>query len=126
MVVIVNESLVEGPAIEQLNYVAGLPGVVLAVGLPDLHAGASCPIGAAIATNRMIYPSLVGSDIGCGILLAETSLTSSSARKPRTLDRWADSVQLEDPWDGDYSGKLQPSSVHNCSTVNSSHLFYSS
>lgn len=106
MVVIANESLVEGPGIEQLNYVAGLPGVVLAVGLPDLHAGASCPIGAAIATNRMIYPSLVGSDIGCGIFLAKTSLTSSSACKPRTLDRWADSVQLEDAWDGDYSGKL--------------------
>lgn len=111
VVVIATESLVEGPALEQLNHVAGLPGVVLAVGLPDLHAGASCPIGAAIATNRMLYPSLVGSDIGCGILLAETSLTSSSACKPRTLDRWAERIQLEDPWDGDYSGMLAPAGL---------------
>lgn len=106
MVVIANESLVDATAIEQLNYVANLPGVVLAVGLPDLHAGASCPIGATIATNGLIYPSLVGSDIGCGMLLVETSLTSSSACKPRTLDRWAECIQLEEPWDGDYSCKL--------------------
>jgi len=102
--VIASESLVEAPALEQLNHVSGLPGVVLAVGLPDLHAGAACPIGAAIATSQMIYPSLVGSDIGCGILLAETSLTSASTCKSRTLDRWAERIQLENPWDGDYSG----------------------
>lgn len=115
MVVIASESLVEGPAVEQLQHVAGLAGVVLAVGLPDLHAGASCPIGAAIATKRMLYPSLVGSDIGCGILLAETSLTSASAAKPRTLDRWAECLQLEDPWDGDYTGKF--ASLHLSPTV---------
>lgn len=111
LVVIANESLVDATAIEQLNYVANLPGVVLAVGLPDLHAGASCPIGATIATNGLIYPSLVGSDIGCGMLLVETSLTSSSACKPRTLDRWAECIQLEEPWDGDYSLMLERAGV---------------
>lgn len=88
VIVIANESLVEAPALELLNHVSGLPGAVLAVGLPDLHAGAACPIGAAIATSQMIYPSLVRSDIGCGILLAKTSLTSASTCKSRTLDRW--------------------------------------
>jgi hypothetical protein len=103
VVVIANESLVEDVAIQQLKNVASLPGVILAVGLPDLHAGPSCPIGAAVASQGILYPSLVGSDIGCGILLAKTSLSSSAACKSRTLDQWAATIQLEDPWGGNYS-----------------------
>ncbi|GIE72014.1 RtcB family protein [Actinoplanes palleronii] len=35
-------------------------------GMPDLHPGKGAPIGAAM-TSSVLYPFLVGSDIGCGI-----------------------------------------------------------
>jgi len=34
--------------------------------MPDLHPGKGAPIGAAMAST-VLYPFLVGSDIGCGI-----------------------------------------------------------
>ncbi|KAG6552452.1 hypothetical protein Mapa_006013 [Marchantia paleacea] len=111
VIIVAKESFVEAQAEKQLKWAASLNGVVLAVGLPDLHVGTSCPIGAAIATQGVIYPTLVGPDIGCGIMLARTSLKASAASKPRCLDRWADSVRIEGPWDGDISGTLAEAGV---------------
>lgn len=34
------------------------------VGMPDLHPGKGCPIGAACASDGIIYPHLVGNDVG--------------------------------------------------------------
>ena len=56
----------EQTAINQLCRVADLPGVTRAVGLPDLHAGKT-PIGIAVETRGVLYPHLVGSDIGRGL-----------------------------------------------------------
>ena len=35
--------------------------------LPDVHLADDVCIGVAIATNRLLYPAAVGSDIGCGM-----------------------------------------------------------
>jgi tRNA-splicing ligase RtcB len=35
--------------------------------LPDVHLAEQVCVGVAIATNRLIYPAAVGSDIGCGM-----------------------------------------------------------
>lgn len=35
--------------------------------MPDLHEGKRAPNGVVVATENLIYPELVGSDIGCGI-----------------------------------------------------------
>ena len=89
---------IEGSAVEQLKKTATLPGMHLAVGLPDLHPGKGSPIGAAFLTTNTIYPYLVGNDIGCGIALFETSL---GAQKPKR-ETWASRLQnLDEPWDGD-------------------------
>ncbi|WP_278183725.1 RtcB family protein [Ruminiclostridium cellulolyticum] len=61
---------------------ASLPGVVNAVGLPDLHPGKT-PVGIAIITEGIIYPHLVGNDIGCGMALFMTELE----RRKLKLDR---------------------------------------
>lgn len=46
--------------------------------LPDVHvAGTSC-VGCAVATKRLLYPALVGQDIGCGIATAAFDATASS------------------------------------------------
>ena len=41
---------IEGAAVDQLR-TAGLPGVTVAVGLPDLHPGRGFPAGAAYAVE---------------------------------------------------------------------------
>ena len=89
---------IEGTAVDQLRKTAELPGMRLAVGLPDLHPGKGSPIGAAFVTDDYIYPTLVGNDIGCGIALWRTDL---SGKKPKR-DAWADKLKnLDEPWDGD-------------------------
>ncbi|MBL8114010.1 MAG: RtcB family protein, partial [Acidobacteria bacterium] len=61
--------VIEDAALAQLRQVAGLPGCVRAVGLPDLHPGMHGPVGAAFAFDGVVRPALVGSDAGCGVRL---------------------------------------------------------
>lgn len=97
------KSWIEGEAIRQLHATARLPGMRLAVGLPDLHPGKGTPVGAAFATEGVIYPHLIGGDIGCGMALFKTDLLRRKAK----LDRWADlRFDLEHPWEGDTRDRL--------------------
>ncbi|WP_328469303.1 RNA ligase RtcB family protein [Actinoplanes sp. NBC_00393] len=59
-------SWIESGAVDQCHQVAALPGMTHVAGMPDLHPGKGAPIGAAMAST-VLYPLLVGSDIGCGI-----------------------------------------------------------
>jgi len=59
-------SWIESDAVEQCHQVAALDGMIHVAALPDLHPGKGAPIGAAMAST-VLYPHLVGSDIGCGI-----------------------------------------------------------
>jgi release factor H-coupled RctB family protein len=89
---------IEGAAVQQLEKTASLPGMRLAVGLPDLHPGKGSPIGAAFAVEGYLYPALVGNDIGCGMGLWRTEL---SARKLKR-EAWADRLRdLDSAWNGD-------------------------
>jgi RNA-splicing ligase RtcB len=45
--------------------------------MPDAHWGIGATVGSVVATDNTILPSAVGVDIGCGMVAAETSLTSS-------------------------------------------------
>jgi release factor H-coupled RctB family protein len=96
-------SWIEGEAVRQLERTAALRGMRMAVGLPDLHAGKGHPIGAVFGAEGLVYPFLVGGDIGCGMALFGTDLP---ARKPKR-DRWTSKLRgLEGPWDGDVEGFL--------------------
>ncbi|KAJ6502469.1 release factor H-coupled R [Mycena sanguinolenta] len=97
------KSYLDDKAIEQLKTVSRLPGVALAVGLPDLHPGSRFPIGCAIAAQG-VYPALIGSDIGCGIALYELSSRPKSSPNPEKLA--AALRGLEDPWTGSVSAWL--------------------
>ncbi|MDI6097124.1 RNA ligase RtcB family protein [Actinoplanes sp. NEAU-A12] len=59
-------SWIESSAVDQCHQVAALDGMIHVAGMPDLHPGKGAPIGAAM-TSSVLYPFLVGSDIGCGI-----------------------------------------------------------
>ena len=68
------KSWMESNAIEQLEKVSKLEGVVKAVGLPDLHFRKT-PVGASIVTKDVVYPHLAGNDIGCGMALFSTGIS---------------------------------------------------
>ncbi|WP_433131491.1 RNA ligase RtcB family protein [Micromonospora sp. CA-240977] len=59
-------SWIESAALAQCQQVAALDGMIHVAAMPDLHPGKGAPIGAAMAST-VLYPFLVGSDIGCGI-----------------------------------------------------------
>ena len=95
---------IEGEAVRQLYAVSCLEGVRQVVGFPDLHPGKGAPVGAAFVTSGVIYPHLIGGDIGCGMALWKTDLLRRKAR----LDRWADlRFDLEHAWEGNAAGWLQ-------------------
>jgi len=90
------QSWIEGEAVRQLYATAKLDGVCHAVGFPDLHPGKGSPVGAAFVTEGVIYPHVIGGDIGCGMGLFKTDLVRRDAK----LDRWVKlQFNLEHPWD---------------------------
>jgi release factor H-coupled RctB family protein len=65
------------------------------VGLPDLHAGRA-PVGVALETEGVIYPHLVGNDIGCGMGLFETGCRVKKYRQDRFYPRLDEIEALRD------------------------------
>lgn len=97
------QSWIEGEAVRQLYATVKLDGVRLTVGFPDLHPGKGTPVGAAFVSEGMIYPHLIGGDIGCGMALFKTDLV----RRDVKLDRWAKlQFNLDHPWDEYVDGFL--------------------
>jgi release factor H-coupled RctB family protein len=93
-------SWVESDAVEQCRQVAALDGMIHVAGMPDLHPGKGAPIGAAML-SRLLYPHLVGSDVGCGIAVFPVRLRRLDrerlARRFPDLDR---EPEADDPvWD---------------------------
>jgi release factor H-coupled RctB family protein len=89
-------SWIESDAVAQCHQVAALDGMRHVAGMPDLHPGKGAPIGAAMAST-VLYPFLVGSDIGCGIAVFPIRLKRAvpeklAARFP-DLDRPLDPEQ---------------------------------
>lgn len=74
---------IEQAAKDQLLGVSRLPGVIKAVGLPDLHPGKT-PVGMAVLSQGLLYPHLIGNDIGCGMTLFATGVKKKKFR----MDKW--------------------------------------
>ncbi|WHH58571.1 RtcB family protein [Petroclostridium sp. X23] len=68
-----SKNWIEHTAVMQLNALSELDGVRKVAGLPDLHAG-KVPVGVAVVTEGMIYPHIIGNDIGCGMGLFRTGI----------------------------------------------------
>lgn len=98
-----NDSWIEGEAIRQLETTAGLPGMVRAAGLPDLHPGKGIPIGAAFLTDSVVYPHLVGNDIGCGMGLWSTTLPARKFKLDKSVKKLTGFEQM---WEGDSAARL--------------------
>lgn len=59
--------------------------------MPDAHLGAGATIGSVIPTKSAIIPSAVGVDIGCGMIAAQTNLTSDDL--PDDLYVWLQAIE---------------------------------
>jgi tRNA-splicing ligase RtcB (3'-phosphate/5'-hydroxy nucleic acid ligase) len=50
--------------------------------MPDVHLAADVCVGTATATRRLLYPSAVGGDIGCGMLALAFDADADAVRDP--------------------------------------------
>src|SRR5512138_1134337 len=97
------KSWIEGEALRQLYATSKLEGMRRAVAFPDLHPGKGSAVGAAFVTEGLVYPYLIGGDIGCGMALFKTDLV----RRDVKLDRWAQiPFDLEHVWTDEISEVL--------------------
>lgn len=86
---------IEGLAIEQLRKISELDGILQTVGLPDLHPGKT-PVGAVYLTKDVIYPHIIGNDIGCGLALFSTGIPLGKFRADKAIRHLNGLDNLED------------------------------
>lgn len=91
-------SWIEGEAVRQLEATSALRGMRWVVGMPDLHPGRGHPVGIAALADGVVYPHLVGADIGCGMAL----FTSRTPVRKLDIARAVKRLRgLEESWSED-------------------------
>ncbi|WFD09629.1 RNA ligase RtcB family protein [Tepidibacter hydrothermalis] len=80
------KSWIESNAVDQLKKISTLKGIIKAVGLPDLHIGKT-PVGASYMTKDIIYPHIIGNDIGCGIGLFSTGFKKTKFKIDKSVKK---------------------------------------
>ncbi|KNY25165.1 RNA ligase RtcB family protein [Pseudobacteroides cellulosolvens] len=98
----------EQDAVIHLKKLCTLEGVVKAAGLPDLHPGKT-PVGCTIITEDMIYPHLIGNDIGCGMSIYTTSIEKRKIKTDKIIKKLESIASLKEIELPDDSG-LDPTS----------------
>ena len=110
----------EHTALKQLEALGKLDGVTKVVGLPDLHAG-KIPVGVALETDKIIYPNLIGGDIGCGMSLFETNCQIRKFKPDRIIIKLNNIRNLEDiPTENPHP---EPSPITNLGTIGGGNHF---
>jgi release factor H-coupled RctB family protein len=89
------KSWIEAVAIQELEKISILPGIMSAVGFPDLHAG---PVGIAVSSIDTVYPHIIGSDSGCGMCFCQTDTLVRKANLDKMVQKLGD---LDAPYDGE-------------------------
>lgn len=125
---------VEAGALKQIDNLIGLPFVHHHVAvMGDVHQGEGMPIGGVLATKRVVIPSAVGVDIGCGMLAMQTNLehvgqeelkaimSRVRERIPMGFDRHGRAFKIElmglhPPEGNDYPRSLIPQEWNNACT----------
>lgn len=98
---VTSELSLDPQSITQLESCARLPGMISAVGLPDLHPGTKFPIGCTFVSDGYIHPPLIGGDIGCGMSWYRTTLKSKKLDDAAGVKRVAETLRgVEGEWMG--------------------------
>lgn len=71
-----------------LGLIVDTPGIRAAL-MADHHPGYSMPIGGVLGLEHHVGPGMVGYDIGCGNLYAETNVDAKDVDIPRVMDEIA-------------------------------------
>ena len=120
------ELWLEGEAVRQLQTTATLPGIKYVAGMPDLHPGRACPIGAAFYTTNYLYPALIGGDIGCGMSLWQTTVKIRAMNQAKLVKRFGN---IDQPLSAseciDLWPEIRPLNDHTyaCGTIGSGNHF---
>lgn len=77
---------IEGAALNQLDEMSRLPGVLEIAAFPDLHPGKYGATGVALLSSRL-HPLLIGNDIGCGMSLFALDLPLRKLKIDRAAER---------------------------------------
>lgn len=109
----------ESTAIDQLKNAATLEGMARVVGLPDLHPGKT-PVGAVFVTEGIIYPHLIGNDIGCGMSLFMTDVEKRKFKLERMIKKLED---LEDLKQIDISDHVRDNNDASLGTIGGGNHF---
>jgi release factor H-coupled RctB family protein len=92
-----DKNWLEDEAIRQVKIVAAYPDVRAVVAMPDLHPGRT-PVGVAVLTEGVVYPHLIGNDIGCGMGLYSFAAEAHKLKQDK-LARGAENMLAERPPD---------------------------
>jgi RNA-splicing ligase RtcB len=101
-------AVVDTQATGQLEQTAHtLPGLVHAVGQPDLHPGNKFPIGAVFVSKGWIHPPLIGGDIGCGMAWYRVDSLSRRQVDGDKGKKISENLRgLEGPWQSQHAREL--------------------
>ncbi len=90
-----NKSWIESEAEEQIIRFSNLKGMERVIAYPDLHPGKT-PVGVAYISKDIIYPYLVGNDIGCSISLYGTSCSKKKFRCEKIVKKLEEFMKSND------------------------------
>ncbi|MGR9325008.1 RNA ligase RtcB family protein [Rhizobium leguminosarum] len=77
---------IEGAALDQLDEMSRLPGVLEIAAFPDLHPGKYGATGVALLSSQL-HPLLIGNDIGCGMSLFGLDLPLRKLKVDKAAER---------------------------------------
>ncbi len=118
-----DDTWIEGKAIQQLQTTARLPGMHQVAGMPDLHPGRGYPVGAAFFSTDLLYPALVGNDIGCGMALWQTGIALAKLDLDKLEKRIGNIDRpLDDNWTEALEG-LDTTERHSAGTIGGGNHF---
>jgi RNA-splicing ligase RtcB len=110
------KAVVDTQAVGQLEQTAHtLPGLIHAVGQPDLHPGNKFPIGAVFVSDGWIHPPLIGGDIGCGMSWYRVESLSRRQVDGDKGKKISENLRgLEGPWQSQHAREIWLSKGAEC------------
>ena len=88
---------VESQALDQLRNTANLPWVMGLSAMPDVHWGNGATVGSVIVQRDALSPSVVGVDIGCGMMAYQTNLDPDQLGGSAGLKKLRSSIERSVP-----------------------------
>lgn len=107
---------IEPAALTQVDNISELPFVHGMAIMPDVHLGKGSCVGAVVATEGAIVPSIIGVDIGCGMIAVKTKY--KSADLPDSLESTRLGIERRIPLGaGAYNSKLSSTAERRVSSL---------